>query len=127
MKASKTLHYTLWFSQMIISASFIWAAYTKLFTPPAELGNMWPWTKENPLLVQFTAIVDFAGGVSIVLFWLIRTTQKWTSWIAVAIILQMVSASVFHILRGEASVIGINIFMALLATFIAWGRWVKNS
>jgi hypothetical protein len=34
----------------------------------------------------------------------------------------MLCAIVFHISRGEASVIGFNIFLAALAIFIAWGR-----
>ena len=34
----------------------------------------------------------------------------------------MIVASAFHIARGEGSQIGFNIFVAILAAFIAWGR-----
>lgn len=37
----------------------------------------------------------------------------------------MVCASIFHITRGEASLIGVNIIFAVIAGFIAWGRLVK--
>jgi hypothetical protein len=37
----------------------------------------------------------------------------------------MISAAVFHISRGEASLIGMNIFFLLLAAFVAWGRSKK--
>ena len=39
----------------------------------------------------------------------------------------VISASVFHISRGEASLIGMNIFFLLLAAFVAWGRSKRSS
>jgi hypothetical protein len=36
-----------------------------------------------------------------------------------------VLAALFHISRGESSVIGMNLVLLLLAVFIAWGRTKK--
>jgi hypothetical protein len=37
----------------------------------------------------------------------------------------MIAASLFHIARGEASQMSFNIFVALVAVLIAWGRQAK--
>jgi len=37
----------------------------------------------------------------------------------------MITAALFHIIRGEAAQTGINVFFALIALFIVWGRSVK--
>jgi hypothetical protein len=37
----------------------------------------------------------------------------------------MVMAAIFHLTRGEYEAIGVNIGFALLAAFVAWGRFKK--
>ena len=42
---------------------------------------------------------------------------------ALGIVLIMVFAAVYHVSKGETKVIGINIVIAAVALFIAWGRY----
>jgi hypothetical protein len=121
-KISKGLNVALWVAQGLLSCSFIWAAYMKLLSPSGELAAMWPWTAGNPLLVKMTGMLDLMAGTGLILPWLLRIQPKWTVYAAYGTILLMLAASVFHISRGETSQIGINIFFAALAVFIAWGR-----
>ena len=86
-----------------------------------------PWVKDNTNLVLITGIVDLLGGLGIVLPTLLRNQPKLTIFAAYGIIVLMTVASVFHISRGEAKDIGFNIFMALLAVFVAWGRQTKST
>jgi putative oxidoreductase len=37
----------------------------------------------------------------------------------------MILALLFHVFRGEGSVIWIHTILAALALFVAWGRWRK--
>ncbi|MCS3735302.1 DoxX family protein [Mucilaginibacter dorajii] len=127
-KPSKLLNIILWVTQVLLAATLIWAAAMKLFQPIEKLSAMWPWAGQVPVaLVKFTGIIDLLGALGLLLPALLRIRPKLTPIAAVAIIVLMVSASIFHIARGEASVIGVNIIFALMAAFIAWGRWSKAS
>lgn len=119
---SKAVNIIGWMAQGLLAITFIWAGSMKLFQP-AELP--FPWVEDNPGLVSLTGIVDLLAGVGIILPALLRIQPKLTIYAAYGIIVLMVAACIFHISRGEAKDIGFNIFMALLAVFVAWGRRTK--
>jgi hypothetical protein len=125
-KPSKSLHIILWVAQAVLAATIVWAAMMKLFDPIEKLSAMWPWTGQIPiLLVKLTGVIDLLGAFGLILPALLRINPKLTPIAAVCIIILMVCASTFHLMRGEASVIGVNIVFALIAAFIAWGRFKK--
>lgn len=115
----------LWVAQGLISLILIWAGYTKLFQPIEETAKMLPWALDNPGLLKFTGIIDLLGGIGIVLPAALKIQPKLTVFAAYGTIVLMIAASVFHISRGEASLIGMNIFFMIVAGFIAWGRTKK--
>lgn len=121
-KTSKTSNIILWLAQGILASGFIWAASMKLFQSPEKLEEMWPWTAENGMLVKLTGVLDLLAGLGLILPGLLKWNPKLTIFAAYGTILLMIAASIFHISRGEASQIGINVFFLVLATFIAWGR-----
>jgi uncharacterized membrane protein YphA (DoxX/SURF4 family) len=118
-KMSKTLNFFLWIAQGLLAATFLWAGFMKIFKPEAL---PWAWIKENPNLVTTTGILDLLAGIGIVFPTLLRIRPILTVFAAYGIIALMLSASIFHIARGEAKDIGFNVFVALLAGFVAWGR-----
>src|SRR5450432_3570418 len=118
-KTSKTMNIILWTAQGLLAVTFISAGFLKILQPEKL---PFPWVKDNVNLVLFTGIVDLLGGIGIVFPTLLRIKPKLTIIAAYGIIVLMAASSVFHISRGEAKDIGFNIFMALLAVFIAWGR-----
>lgn len=122
---SRPLHIALWVAQGLLSATLLWAAAMKLSQSPAALSAMWPWTAAHPALVKLTGVLDLLAGLGLVLPGLLRIRPRLTVWAAVGTVALMVAASVFHILRGEASSIGFNVFVALLAGGIAWGRLAR--
>ena len=125
-KPSKALNISLWVAQVILAASLVWASMLKLFQPIEKLSVMWPWAGQVPaLLVKFTGIIDLLGAIGLTLPQLLNLKPKLTPIAAICIIILMICASTFHIVRGEASVIGVNIVFAILAAFIAWGRFTK--
>ena len=121
-RTSKTMNIVLWITQGLLSATFIWTGFMKIFKPE---DLPFPWVKDNANLVLITGIVDLLGGLGIILPTLLRIQPKLTNFAAYGIIVLMTVASVFHISRGEAKDIGFNIFMAALAVFVAWGRQVN--
>ena len=123
---SRILNVSLWLVQALLAASFIWAASMKLFQSPDKLAAMWPWTGQvSQWLVKGTGIIDLLGGLGIVLPSLLRIKPVLTPITGICIILLMICATAFHVSRGETSVIGANICFAIMAAFIAWGRYKK--
>lgn len=125
----KMLHVSLWIAQIVLAIGFIWAGAMKLFMPADKLAAMWPWTANNGLLVIVTGVIDLLAGVGLVLPALMQNRKAITVYAAWGTILLMIAASIFHISRGEASLIGVNIFFAVMALLIAWGRrgWLTGS
>jgi hypothetical protein len=122
LKKFKTKNISLWVAQVILAAGFIFGSVMKLFVPKEILNSMWPWTAEVPnLLVKITGVIDLLAVIGIIIP-LTGSKQRLTSIVAIGIIIEMICAGVFHIVRGEASEIGVNIFFAIIAGFVAWGR-----
>ncbi len=123
---SKALHISLWVLQALLAATLIWAAVLKLGKTPPELAAMWPWAGEvSPSLVKLTGVADLLGGIGLIFPALLRIKPVLTPVAALGIVVLMVCAGVFHIMRGEASQIGFNMVVAGIAAFIAWGRFTK--
>ena len=102
------------------------AASLKLFQHAQKLAEMWPWTAGNAGLVKFTGVLDLLAGIGLVLPAILRIQPKLTIYAAYGTIALMIAASIFHIARGEASQIVVNIFFMGFAIFIAWGRLRKH-
>lgn len=124
-KTSRTINVTLWIAQVILALSFVWSAMVKWFQSADKLAEMWPWTANNTSLVKLTGVLDLLAGIGLILPALLSIQPRLTIYAAYATIALMMVASIFHIVRGEASQIGVNIFFAVLAAFIAWGRQKK--
>ncbi|WP_039867177.1 DoxX family protein [Pedobacter sp. BAL39] len=119
---SKTHNITLWIAQIILFLLFISGAVTKLFFPAEKLAAMWPWTAVNGNLVILTGILDALAAFGLILPMMTGIAPKLTFFAALGAAGLMMGAIVFHIGRGEAEHIGINVFTLLVALFIAWNR-----
>jgi uncharacterized membrane protein YphA (DoxX/SURF4 family) len=123
---SKPMHIALWTAQVLLAATLIWSGSVKLARPVAELAAMWPWAGEVPVaVVKLTAVVDLLGAIGLIFPALFRIQPKLTPVAALGIVVLMICAAVFHIARGEASSIGVNVVVGAIALFIAWGRFRK--
>jgi hypothetical protein len=126
MKHSKTIHVFLWVAQVILAVFFIMGAVLK-FQSIDKTAVMMPWVGQVPsLVVRLLGIIDLLGAAGLILPLLLRIKPQLTAWTAVCIIALMICAIVFHVSRGEAAVIGFNIFCVVVAAFIAWGRFKKD-
>lgn len=121
-KKTKTMNIILWVMQVLLAITFIWAGAMKLFQPDKL---PWLWVKENPELVTFSGIVDLLAGFGLIFPSLLRTRPKMTIYAAYGTSALMISAIIFHIVRGEGNQIGFNIFVLASALFIIWGRVKK--
>ncbi len=122
----KTLNILLWIAQVLVGAMFIMGGFMKLATPIEELSKSLPWTGEvSPLMVRGIGFTDLFCGLGLLLPSLLRIQPFLTPLAAKGGMLTMVAAAIFHISRGETSVIGLNIVLLALLAFINWGRSQK--
>ncbi len=125
-KPSKAINITLWIAQVILGSMFIMAGIMKSTQAIEKLSPQIPWTANVPeLLVRFIGISEFLGAIGLLLPSILRIQPKLTVWAARGIATIMLFAIIFHVMRGEVQVIGINIVIGLIALFIAWGRTKK--
>lgn len=119
------MNITLWTAQVFLAATFFWAAYMKLAQPAERLATMWPWTKNNEMLVSISGIADLLAAIGLILPGILRTLPQLTIYACIGILALMAAAIIFHVNRGEVSQIGINVFVAVLTVFVVWGRLRK--
>lgn len=119
------MHKALWAAQIVLAALFIMGAVMK-FLPIVTASGMMPWMGEVPsLVVRLLGIIDLLAALGLVLPGLFHLGLRLTCLTALCMIALMLSAIIFHVVRGEVSSIGINVFCMLLAGFVAWGRFDK--
>jgi hypothetical protein len=123
---SRGLRFSLWSSQVVVSAAFCLAGYTKLTTPISELSAMMPWTGDvAPDFVRFIGLVDLAGGIGILLPALIGIQPRLTVLAALGCVVLQIIAFAFHASRGEFSVLPLNVVLLTLSAFVLWARTKK--
>ncbi|MCE7067195.1 DoxX family protein [Dyadobacter sp. CY326] len=114
----RTLNTLLWSLQILLTATFLWAGFIKLFTPAEQLSRMWPWTGEYPLLVSIAGLADTLAGIGMTIPRILRIRPAVTLYACYGIILLMVIAIIFHVSRGEVSQLGINFAITLTAIVV---------
>lgn len=112
----------LWLAQGALAFFLIWGAWMKLGMPLEEAAKMAPWVASQPGLAMFTGVVDLLGGLGIVLPALMRIQPRLSVLAAVGIVALQVLAMGFHLMRGEAMVLPMNLVLLALAAFVLWGR-----
>ncbi|MFN8457576.1 MAG: DoxX family protein [Anaerolineae bacterium] len=118
------MNIVLWVTQILLAAMFLMAGFFKAFQPLDALGQMIPWTLDAPLaLVRFIGVSELLAGIGLIAPPLTGIKPRLTIAAAAGIMLVMVSASIFHLARGEYSYIIFNLVLLALAAFVAYGRW----
>lgn len=123
---SATLHVALWIAQVLLFALFAFAGSLKLMTPIAQLTQTIPWAADVPLgLVRFIGLAELAGALGLLLPSLTRIKPALTPLAALGLLVTMVLATGFHVMRGELAALGMPLLLGALAGFVAWGRFRK--
>ena len=118
-----SLNLLLWIAQVILAAMLLLAGVMKVFQYERAQAS-WPWVKDvTKPFVTSIGIIDLLGGLGVVLPWLTGILPWLTGLAAAGVALMMILASLFHIRRGESSVILFNLVLLALAVFVVYGRW----
>ena len=116
----------LWILQIVLAVAFLAAGAMKLTQPLAELAVSLPWTADVPgALVRFIGVAEVLGGLGLVLPAATRILPRLTPIAAAALALDMVFATLFHVMRGETMMAPVTLILVALLAFVAWGRTTR--
>ena len=116
----------LWVLQVLLACFFVMVGYSHALAPLAQVSQEAVWMQHVPrALSLFIGYAELAGGLGLIIPAATRIAPWLTPLAALGLATIMILAIVFHMVRGEASVVGIQALLAALALFIAWGRWRK--
>ena len=124
--SSKVLNIALWAAQIFLALVFFITGAAKSLLPMENLNELIPWTKDfSSIIVRLIGLSEIIGSAGLILPSLLRIKPQLTSLASIGVAVVMLLATIFNISIGETTVIGLNILLFLLATFVAWGRFKK--
>jgi len=113
----------LWVLQIFLGLYFF-AIGVMHFAVPPNLPAPMHWMYDlSPMLHYISGTAEILGGLGLILPAVTRIQTRLVPMAATGLALVMVGAMVYHIQRGEVGNIVMNLFLALLLAFVAYGRW----
>ena len=110
----------LWVLQVLLAAAFLAHGLLFLMPPPDIAAQM---NASLPRWFQlFLGVAEVLAAVGLTLPGLTRILPWLVTWAAVGIMIVMVSATVYHLVRGENSSAAITLLLLVMATFVAYMR-----
>jgi uncharacterized membrane protein YphA (DoxX/SURF4 family) len=114
------MNIVLWVLQVLLALAFLAHGVMLLVPPPAIAAML---NASLPRWFQlFLGCAEVLAGVGLILPGLTRVLPWLVVWAAVGIMIVMVSATVFHVMRGEMSSAATTLLLLAMATFVAYMR-----
>ncbi len=110
----------LWVLQVLLAVVFI-AHGLLLLMPPAEIAAQMVMSLPRSFWV-FLGVAEIAAAIGLTLPGLTRVMPWLVSWAAAGIMIVMISATGYHIVRGEISSAAVTFVLLIMATFVAYMR-----
>jgi putative oxidoreductase len=117
----------LWLVQILLACAFGMAGFMKSTQPIESLAQSgMVWAAQVPVaLVRFIGVSELLGAVGLILPAATKIKPSLTPLAALGLLTIMILAMAFHLSRGEAQALPINMVLGGLAAFVAWGRTKK--
>jgi uncharacterized membrane protein YphA (DoxX/SURF4 family) len=110
----------LWVLQIFLAVAFFAHGAFLLFPPASMVEQM----KVMPDAFRiFLGVAEVVAAIGLTLPGLTRIQPWWVPCAAAGIMIVMVSATFFHLSRGEASSAITTAVLLVMATFVAYMRW----
>ena len=114
------MNIAVWIVQVLLALAFLAHGWLFLFPPPEIAALM---NASMPRWFQlFLGVAEVLAGFGLTLPGLTRIMPWLVAWAAAGIMIVMVSATVFHLVRGEISSALITLLLLAMATFVAYMR-----
>lgn len=110
----------LWVLQVLLAAAFL-AHGLLVLMPPPDIAAQMLMSLSRSFWV-FLGVAEIAAAIGLTLPGLTRVMPFFVSWAAVGVMIVMVSATGYHIVRGENSSAVITFILLIMATYVAYMR-----
>jgi uncharacterized membrane protein YphA (DoxX/SURF4 family) len=111
----------LWICQVLLAVAFFAHGLMFLFPPESIAEQM---NASLPRWFQlFLGVAEVAAAVGLTLPGWMQFKPRFVPLAAAGIMIVMIGATIFHLLRSEWSSAGITCVLLLMATFVAYARW----
>lgn len=114
------MNVVLWILQVLLAVAFAAHGWMMLFPPPEIAvqmdANLPRWFS------LFIGVAEVAAAIGLILPGLARVMPFFVTWAAVGIIVIMVSATAYHLVRGEYGSAATTFVLLLMAAFLVYGR-----
>jgi len=111
----------LWVLQVLLALAFFAHGWLFLFPPAAMLAQM---NASLPRWLQlFIGVAEVLAAVGLTLPGVTRIQPWLVSCAAAGIMIVMICATAFHVMRGEVSSAITTVVLLAVATFVAYMRW----
>lgn len=112
----------LWVLQIVFGLYFVGVGVTH-FILPEGLPELMGWMYElSDGLHVVSGTAEILGGLGLILPAVTRIRPELVTWAAYGLVIVMLGAAVWHISRGEAPQIVLNLINAAILGFIGYGR-----
>jgi len=102
------------------------AGFTKLTMPADALAAQMTWIETTGIMAaRIAGGAEILGALGLILPSALRIVPKLTSMAAAGLVAVMLGAIITHGIRAEFAMVGVNLVLASLAGFVAWGRAFK--
>jgi hypothetical protein len=114
----------LWTFQVLLAAAFL-AHGCLLLAPPADIMAQMNASFPRGFWI-FLGIAEILAAVGLTLPGITRILPGLVPLAAGGIMIVMISATIFHVMRGEMSSAAITLILLAMASFVAYMRWRVN-
>lgn len=111
----------LWALQVLLALAFAAHGLMLLF-PPASIAEQMNASMSREFQV-FLGVAEVLAAVGVTLPGLTGIQPWWTQWAALGIMIVMISATIFHVMRNEISSAATTLVLLVMATYVAYMRW----
>jgi uncharacterized membrane protein YphA (DoxX/SURF4 family) len=118
------MNIALWILQVLLAVAFLAHGGLMLFPPPDILALMNESMSTG--LRFFIGIAEVAAAIGLTLPGITRIMPGFVPAAAAGLMIVMISATIFHVYRGETSSAITTAVLLLIATFVAYQRWKVN-
>ena len=116
-----TMNIFLWVLQVLLAAAFLAHGWL-LLAPPAAMVEAMNATMPTAFRL-FLGVAEVLAAIGLTLPGVTRILPWLISWAAAGLMIVMIAATIFHVMRSEISSAITTAILLIMVTFVAYMRW----